>query len=344
MIDQLLKKDIIPDWAIRLGIRSLLTKRIQQEDPGSDDALEEKTAHFVKMMKASPVAVNTREANEQHYEVPHEFYERVLGDHLKYSSGWWDSSAQTLSDAEKAMLDITLERAGIQDGQEVLELGCGWGSLSLYAASRFPKVKWTAVSNSKTQKEYIESKFYCHGIKGNLEIITADMNAFDTDKRFDRVVSVEMFEHMRNVGRLLSRIDGWLKEDGKLFLHIFTHKRFSYLFEPRSETDWMSRYFFTGGMMPAEDLYSKLGSPLAEEKRWRVNGRHYQRTAEAWLANMDLHKAEIMDLFRQCYPAGEAQTWFSYWRIFFMSCAELWGYKNGEEWGVTHYLFGKKHD
>lgn len=340
MIDQLLEKDLLPDWMIRLGIRSLLKKRLKDEEPIAGQRLEDKTQALISAMNSSPIAVNTQEANEQHYEVPSYFYELVLGDYLKYSCGWWGDGIQNLNDAEKAMLDLTLQRAGIEDGMDVLELGCGWGSLSLYATQKFPHVRWTSVSNSATQKRYIESGIKCKSIQ-NLNVITADMNVFDTEKKFDRVVSVEMFEHMRNVNMLMGKVSNWLKEDGRLFIHIFTHNKYSYLFEGKSESDWMSRYFFSGGMMPAEDLYSRVSTHLTEEKRWNVNGRHYQRTAEAWLENQDKNKTEILRLFGETYPKGEATKWFSYWRIFFMSCAELWGYKQGTEWGVTHYLFKK---
>jgi cyclopropane-fatty-acyl-phospholipid synthase len=239
------------------------------------------------------------------------------------------------------MLALYAERAQLADGQTILELGCGWGSLCLYNAKKFPRAQITAISNSRTQKEHIDAEAKKHGLT-NLTIITADINVFDTaPAQFDRVVSVEMFEHLKNYQRLFAHISRWLKPGGMLFTHIFTHHRFSYHFVSRDSTDWMSRYFFTGGQMPAHDLLPQFQDDLKLVADWKVNGRHYQQTAEHWLQNMDAHRAEIFPLFVQTYGAENATKWWAYWRVFYLSCAELWGYRGGEEWLVSHYLFRK---
>jgi cyclopropane-fatty-acyl-phospholipid synthase len=239
------------------------------------------------------------------------------------------------------MLRLYVERGRISDGQEILELGCGWGSFSLYLAERFRGSRITGVSNSRTQKEFIDAEAKKRGLE-NLTIITCDMNSFEIDPgRFDRVVSIEMFEHMKNYQALMAGISRWLKPGGLLFVHIFTHRELAYHFVARDDTDWMARYFFTGGQMPSHDLLIQFQERLSLVEDWTVNGTHYQRTAEAWLVNMDAHRREILPLFRQTYGARNARKWWSYWRVFFMSCAELWGYKGGNEWIVSHYLFRK---
>jgi cyclopropane-fatty-acyl-phospholipid synthase len=335
MIDFLLEKDLLPDTLIRFGIRRLLAQRIREESPRYD------AAAYVADLRTRPIAEDTRAANEQHYEVPTTFYERCLGKRLKYSGCYYPTGRETLDEAEEHMLAQYVERGRLADGQEVLELGCGWGSLSLYLAERFPRSRITGVSNSRTQKEHIDGQARRRGLT-NLRILTADMNRFDIGAgQFDRVVSIEMFEHMKNYAQLLASVARWLKPGGLLFVHIFTHHRFSYHFVPRDATDWMARYFFTGGQMPAHDLLSAFQDDLKLVADWKVNGRHYQQTAEHWLANMDRNRDEILPLFRDTYGADQARKWWVYWRVFYMSCAELWGYRGGEEWLVSHYLFRK---
>jgi cyclopropane-fatty-acyl-phospholipid synthase len=280
-------------------------------------------------------------ANEQHYEVPPAFFEHVLGRHLKYSGCYWPSYVSNIDQAEAAMLALTCQRAELKDGFRILELGCGWGSLSLWMAEKYRDSHITAVSNSRPQRKYIESKIAERNIK-NLQIITADMNDFNNDRQFDRVVSVEMFEHMRNWPRLLERISNWLTPEGKLFVHIFTHRRFAYTFEDIGDDNWMGRHFFSGGMMPSDDLLRYLQDRLTIEKHWQVNGKHYSRTAEAWLANMDNNHRAIMPIMQDVYGLEDANRWFQRWRIFFMACAELWGYRDGREWLVSQYLMSQR--
>ena len=339
--DSLLEKDLVPDFLIRSGIRKLLRQRLKEEDKGSPEAQKRHLLSLIEELKNSPIAIETKAANEQHYEVPTEFYQYCLGKNLKYSSCFYKEGITDLTTAERDMLELTCERAELKDGMDVLELGCGWGSLSLFMASKFPNSRITGVSNSRTQKIYIDNEAKKRGIN-NLTIITCDMNNFAIDKKFDRVVSVEMFEHMRNYYELMKRISGWLKDEGRLFVHIFTHKTFAYKFEVKDETDWMSKYFFTGGIMPSDDLLFYFNDHLVKEKHWIVNGMHYSKTSEDWLRNMDAHKKEIMPLFEKTYGKGQAKKWWVYWRIFYMACAELWGWDNGREWLVSHYLFKKK--
>lgn len=336
----LLEGNKIPDFLIRRQIRSLLQARLDEEKKATPDEQQAHLMGLIAELKASPIAINTVDANEQHYEVPTEFYQYCLGPHLKYSSGYWKPGVNDIETSERDMLTITCERADLQDGQNVLELGCGWGSLSLFMAARYPKSTFKVVSNSKTQKEHIDSTARERGIT-NLEVITMDMNIFDIEMTFDRVVSVEMFEHMRNYEKLLAKVESKLKPDGKLFVHIFTHKEYAYKFEVKDETDWMSKYFFTGGIMPSDDLLFYFNDHLKVINHWHVSGTHYQKTSEAWLQRMDLNKSKIMPLFEKTYGKDQATKWWVFWRIFYMSCAELWGFNKGEEWIVSHYLFAK---
>lgn len=344
MLEAVLEKNLIPDAAVRAGIRRLLKQRLRAEGAGGLEASHLRTMDFLGVLRGSPIAINTVAANEQHYELPPGFFELVLGRHLKYSSGLWLGAAATLDQAEEAMLALTCERAELGNGQRILELGCGWGSLTLWMAEHFPDAEITAVSNSAPQREFILARAQALGL-GNLQVLTADMNTFDPPARgYDRVVSVEMFEHMRNYEVLLNRIAAWLAPAGKLFVHIFTHRDHAYPFEVRDESDWMARNFFTGGVMPSDHTLLYFQKDLHILSHWRVNGRHYEATANAWLQRLDAAKAQALALFRTVYGAKEALKRFVQWRVFFMACAELFGSGRGEQWFVSHYLFEKNQD
>ena len=342
--NSLLALGIVPDAIIRSGIRKRNGSVLKEHVKDTPELQRQAVLRHVAGLRDSPVAINTPDANEQHYEVPTEFYLKCLGPRLKYSSAWFDSPDDTLGEAEEKMLKITCERAGLRDGQRILELGCGWGSLSLWMAEHYPNSDITVVSNSATQKDHIDRTAAARGY-GNLTVRTANMVDYggEGEGAFDRVVSVEMFEHMKNYAELMRRISHWLKPGGRLFVHIFTHRVAAYHYEVRSNDDWMAKYFFTGGQMPSDDLLLHFQDDLKIVEQWKVNGRHYQRTADAWLANMDTHKADIMPLFEENY-GGEARRWWNYWRVFFMACSELWGYNDGEEWIVSHYLFERPAD
>jgi cyclopropane-fatty-acyl-phospholipid synthase len=347
LANRLLERDLVPDFLIRQRIRALLAARLREEDQGDPERQQKRLMDFIGSLAQSPVAIETAAANEQHYEVPTEFYTGVLGKHLKYSSCYFPhpaaAPAENLDTAEARMLALTCERARIGNGERILELGCGWGSLSLWMAANYPDSRVTAISNSRTQKLHIDEQARQRGLR-NLEVITCDVNqlTFAPGTEFDRVVSVEMFEHMRNYDALLERVSSWMAPHATLFVHIFTHRQFAYPFEVRDDSDWMARHFFTGGVMPSDDLLLYFQRSVALVSHWHVPGWHYQLTSEAWLQNMDRNKRQLMPVLARTYGEAQALRWWVYWRVFFMACAELWGYRGGREWHVSHYLFEKR--
>ena len=331
----------VPDPGIRLGIRRLLRDRLDELRGHDAEAVADLTRFFAKELRVAPLALLPEMANAQHYELPPAFFATVLGPHRKYSACWWPEGARTLAEAEAAALEATCDRAGLANGQRILELGCGWGSLTLWMAERYPQAQITALSNSHSQRAHIQAEAARRGIT-NVQVITCDINHFDTDQRFDRVVSVEMFEHLRNWPRAFANVARWLAPEGRFFMHVFTHRGAPYAFVERDASDWMSRYFFSGGMMPSDDLALHCQDDLRLMERWRWDGRHYARTARAWLDNMDQARSTLRPLFEQTYGAENAQLWWTRWRLFFMSVEELFAYDQGQQWWVSHYLFAKR--
>ena len=327
----------LPDWLVRRGIRRLLRQRLRDERRRARDGLETVLRRTLAAMRESPIALAAGEANAQHYEVPADFFRIVLGPRMKYSACAWPAGVTTLEGAEEAALERTCARAGIADGMRVLDLGCGWGALSLWIARRYRSARVVAVSNAPAQRRHIEALREGEGLV-NLDTVTADMNRFDAPGRFDRIVSVEMFEHMRNYERLLARIRSWLAPDGRLFVHLFAHRRYCYFFEGDGDADWMARHFFTGGMMPSSDLLLRCLDGLTPERRWSIGGRHYARTLRAWLARLDARRPEVDSVLSRGRGRGEGRLAAARWRLFFLACAELFGFRGGAEWGVEHYL------
>ena len=341
MIEVLLDRDLVPDSVVRIGVRRMVAARLREQEAGGRDGQARRFADLLDWLHTQPIAVATATANAQHYELPPPFFERVLGPRVKYSSARWPPGVASLADAEAQMLELTTERAEIADGHRILELGCGWGSLTLHLARQFPSSAIMAVSNSAPQREYIGAKARALGLD-NITVVTADINDFDSAHRFDRIVSVEMLEHVRNYAALFARIRQWLADEGKFFAHIFAHRQFAYPYESHGESDWMARHFFTGGMMPSHGLFLQLQDDLIVERHWRFDGSHYQRTAEAWLQNFDRHRAAINPLLAEVYGGDEVTRWASRWRVFFIACAEMFGFRGGQEWGVSHYRFRRR--
>lgn len=326
----------LPYWLIRFGIRQRLQKKLEEEAQDKVQRQEE----IINLLSQAPVAQNTDEANEQHYELPPEFFTIVLGDRLKYSCAYWDEDCNNLNDAEIRGLEQVAERAQLEDGQHILELGCGWGSFTLWAAEHFPNSSFTAVSNSKPQGNFIRNQARQRGLT-NVTVHTADMNEFQPGDTYDRIVSIEMFEHMRNYDLLMERISTWLNDTGLLFVHMFTHKEYAYTYNAENEDEWMARYFFTGGVMPSHDLLTRFNRNLKVENSWKVNGEHYSKTLEAWLDKFNQNEHQVRDLFNTCYGEKIATQWMWRWRLFFLACSELFGFRKGQEWGVSHYTFKK---
>lgn len=337
----LTEQGLVPDMVIRRGIRHLLKQRLAEIHSSDSETMARLEHEFVQEMKRGPVALVPEKANEQHYEVPAEFYNYVLGPQRKYSSAYWPQGCESLAAAEVVALELTCEHARLDNGQDILELGCGWGSLTLFMAKQYPDSHITAVSNSHSQRTYIQAELEKRKLD-NVEIITCDANELEFEAQsFDRVVSVEMFEHMRNWPMLYRRISSWLRPGGFFFKHIFVHRDVPYPFVDNGPSDWMSRHFFTGGMMPSDDLPLMFQEELKFLQRWRWDGTHYEKTANAWLDNMDQHKQQVMALFADVYGTENVQTWWVRWRLFFMACAELFGYDRGQQWWISHYLFAK---
>lgn len=338
-----MEKGHIPDVAIRFGIRQLLRQRLDGLQTPHLDQRQDEAQKYVDHLRSLPLAIHMKDANEQHYELPAEFFLLSLGKNLKYSCSYWDEKTTTLEEAEENALEITMERAELKDGLSILELGCGWGSLTLAMAKKFPQSKITAVSNSASQKAFIDSEAKKRNLH-NVTILTRDVSKIETWASelgtFDRVVSIEMFEHFKNYERLIRKISDLLVPKGKLFVHIFTHKEFSYPFETEGDDNWMGKYFFTGGQMPSHHLLYSFQRDLHLDKTWQWEGTHYEKTCNAWLEKMDQNAQKIKVVFDKTY-GKESLQWFNRWRVFHMACAELFGYEKGQQWAVSHYLFSK---
>jgi cyclopropane-fatty-acyl-phospholipid synthase len=334
----LAERGLLPDTLIRVGIRQLCTQRLRDERAGGQVAQSAVLSHRLRALRQGVLATHTDAANRQHYELPPAFFRHCLGRRLKYSSCYYPTGTETLDQAEDAMLALYGERADLADGQEILELGCGWGSLTLWMAERYPNARITAVSNSHAQRGHIEARCQARGLR-NVHVITCDVNQLQLEARhYDRCVSVEMFEHVSNHAALMQRIHDALRPGGLLFVHVFAHRDLMYPFETQGEGNWMGRHFFTGGMMPSADLLLFFQQHLHLQERWLLDGTHYERTANHWLERHDAQRDEVMAVLSEAY-GDAAALWNQRWRMFWMACAELFGYRDGQEWLVAHYRF-----
>ena len=325
---------IVPEAVLRVAIKKIIQQRLS-EIPINAQERESKKTRFIEELRSSPIALSTNQANEQHYEVPPPFFQEIMGSHLKYSCGWFDENTTSLDTAEENMLKLYIERLGIRNHQRVLDLGCGWGSFTLFAAEKFPKSDFVAVSNSNDQIDFINNTAKARSL-GNVEAIKQDMNDLSLEGSFDRIISIEMFEHMRNYGALLKKLRDHLQNNGKLFVHVFTHRDHPYPYEVRGPSDWMSKYFFTAGLMPSQDIFSYFEEDFLVEQNWKINGSHYAKTCNLWLQNHYRNKKTILDIFRGHYP--NPRLWFVRWQLFFIACEELFACNEGKEWFVSHYL------
>ncbi|PTU32312.1 SAM-dependent methyltransferase [Stenotrophobium rhamnosiphilum] len=342
----LVEKGYVPDVLTRAAMRKLMAQRLVDESAGDGEERSRRFNDFLDELRVSPIAVETKAANEQHYEVPAEFFHLHLGPRLKYSCALYTNGNETLAQAEEKMFSLYAERAQLKNGLRILDLGCGWGSLSLWLAEKYPNSQIVGLSNSHGQREFIMRRAKERGFN-NLTILTGNIVDFEIPAEqlqygFDRVMSIEMFEHMKNYGLLLKKVSRWMNADAKLFVHIFVHKLLAYHFEVKDGSDWMSQYFFTGGTMPSENLLLNFQDDVKLQQQWWVSGTHYEKTSNHWLDGMDAKKAEIMNVFRAGYGEKDAVIWFNRWRMFYMAVAELFGYNKGNEWGVAHYLFNKR--
>lgn len=329
---------LVPDPLLRGVIRARVKRLARSFDRLSATERTAREQMVFARLESGPITINTSDANRQHYDLPPAFFEAVLGPRLKYSCCHWPEGVTDLAQAEAAMLELTADRAGLADSQEILDLGCGWGSLALWAAERHPGSRILAVSSSNNQRRFIENRIKDRGL-GNLRVVTTDVAAFDPKAQFDRVVSVEMLEHVRNHKALLKRVAGWLKPDGCLFVHIFCHRCHVYPFEPTGEGGWMAEHFFSGGVMPSWDYLTRYQDGLTLVERWRVDGGHYAKTLRAWLHKLDRHRAAVMPVLKATYGPERARLWLAYWRAFFMACEETFALDQGQAYFVGHYLF-----
>ncbi|RAK09305.1 cyclopropane-fatty-acyl-phospholipid synthase [Halanaerobium saccharolyticum] len=351
-LDKLLAQGTVPDFLLRKGIRRQINKRIKKQKRLSIEGRFEYLSKFIENLKKQPIAVETEAANEQHYELPPQFFEKILGRNLKYSCCFWSDDfnykklkkqgdlQQRLDQAEAEMLELTAHRAEIENGQNILDLGSGWGSLSFYLAKKFPDSRIISISNSSLQIEYINQLAAQNKIE-NLRAVKADISDFKTEAKFERIVSVEMFEHLRNYQKLMQKLSSFLSAEGKLFVHIFSHQYYPFTYQDNQDTDWMARYFFSGGTMPSQDLLHYFSGNLNLQQQWAISGSHYQKTLEVWLKIMDQKKEEIYPILESNYGVGQAEKWWNYWRVFFISSAEFFGFDAGNEWFISHYLFQK---
>lgn len=335
-----LEYGLLPDYLLRYKIHNALVGEIEELSAGGVEAQSQRMRKFLEDIRSMPIAINQADANKQHYEVPPEFYRIALGPRMKYSSCYFPEGNETLGEAENKMFELYCERAQLQDGMTMLDLGCGWGSLTLFLADRFPNSQILALSNSTGQKAYIHEEAQNRGFK-NVNVYVGDISVFqreDFGEKFDRVLSIEMFEHMKNYEKLLKKISGWLKPQGKLFVHIFTHKIFAYHFTK----GWMAKTFFTGGTMPSHELLVHFQDHVKLEDIWKVNGIHYAKTLDAWLQRFDQNQDTLRPIIESTYGQDNYIKWYIGWRMFFIICSETFAFNQGNEWNVSHYLFSKR--
>jgi cyclopropane-fatty-acyl-phospholipid synthase len=338
LLDRALERGLLPDSVLAAGARAGARTRLRKEQRGGVEQQEQRLGELVETMRSGPIAESVASANEQHYELPAEFFELFLGPRLKYSCGWWGDGVADLAVAEEAMLELSCERAGLEDGMSVLDLGCGWGSMSLWICERYPQASVVAVSNSASQRAWIESVRDRRGFQDRLTVITADVNTLTPGRRFDRVVSIEMFEHMRNWEALLARIAGWLEPDGRLFVHVFSHRRLAYEFAGT----WAADRFFTAGRMPSHELLLRFQRDLEVRASWAVSGTHYARTLSAWLERLDAHAGRARIVLGEALGESHAARALAGWRLFLLSTGQMWGLRDGQEWMVSHHLLAPR--